>query len=143
MYYVSNEDLIIAGKWTSLAIIPNLWSLMFARVSLCVIFLRIVDKFRIYQVFLWSMIILTVVPNLATSILLLIMCRPMEKLWNPNTSGSCFPSQARYIVAMFQAVATILSDWLLALFPVLVLQSLNMARKTKYALTVIMGLGVL
>lgn len=97
----------------------------------------------LYRVFLWFVIATTVASALATIIELLLHCHPISGLWDYMGGAVCLPTEVRATVAMVQAVVTIASDWLVALFPILILKSLNMARRTKIALAVVMCMGIL
>lgn len=141
-YYLPPADAITASKWSRSAIPPNLASSLLARVSLCLFLLRIVEGRRGYTIFLWCVIGISTATTISTILISLLGCRPIEKLWNKEAPGSCAPPRVTLILGIAQASAAVLGDWLVALFPILLLKNLNMARKTKAALIILMGLGV-
>jgi len=142
MYFLDPVELIEASKWSRATIPPNLASCMLARVSLCLFLMRIVGGIRKYKIFLWSVIGITVLTTAACIINLLISCRPLERLWNPKAPGVCFPPSTSVILGSIQASTSITSDWLVALFPILILRKLHMARRTKFVLCILMGMGM-
>ena len=145
-YYIAqdgHDKLVEETKYAQLTILPNLLACMFTRISLCLFLLRIVGKMRPHRIFLWSILVLTAVMAVINVIYFLARCQPIEKIWNPRADGVCLAPDSQVAVATTQAVITIASDWLVALFPLLILRNLNMAVKTKVALTILMGLGVL
>jgi len=142
MYYLSDASLVEASKWGRATTPPNLVACALARISLCLFFMRIVSRRRRYIIFLWTLIFLNVTTNIASIVRLLASCQPLEKLWNHNVPGTCWPTYTGFITGMIQAVVSISTDWLIALFPILILRNLNMARKTKIALIILMGMGI-
>ncbi|KAK3326631.1 hypothetical protein B0H66DRAFT_166523 [Apodospora peruviana] len=142
MFYLEEHNLVEASKWSRATVPPNLTASMLARISCCLFMMRIVERFRHYKIFLWTIIVLTFLSTNMVIINLLASCRPLEKLWNPKVEGKCFPGHVSVIVGLIQASIAIAADWLVALFPILILRNLRMAMRTKIALAVLMGLGV-
>ena len=140
--YLSEDGAIEAAKWATLTITPNILATMMARISLCLFLLRIVGKTHLYRAFLVSVIALTGAIGILTCLNTYTACKPVPKIWHPELKGTC-DGQARYAIALTGAVWTISSDWLVALFPLLILKNLQMAMRTKVALAIIMGLGFL
>ena len=134
---------IEARKWTQLSIVPNLFSATLARTSMCLFLLRIVDKIRPYKIMLWFLLVFTNVTNLVCCICVYTQCQPLARLWDKSVPGYCWPPTVIFYVSSVQGYTAIASDWIVALFPALILHKLNMPIKTKWAIGVIMGLGVL
>jgi hypothetical protein len=145
MYYLSDSDLMNASKWSQLSIIPNLFSSTISRVSLCLFIMRIVDRILMYRIFLWTIIVITSLSNLASIIWLLGECQPITLLWDRNAKGQCWDIavEGSVVVSKVGGYMTVGCDWIMALFPILILRNLNMATKTKWALAVLMGMGIL
>lgn len=140
--YLSEAGAIEAAKWATLAITPNLLATMMARISLCLLMLRIVGKTQPYRIFLVSVIVLTTAIGTLACINTYITCKPVPKIWNSALPGTC-DSDMRHAIGLTLAVWSISSDWLVAFFPLLILKNLQMAIRTKVALAIIMGLGFL
>ena len=141
-FYLSKTEAINASKWSRSAVPPNLTASLLARISLCLFMLRIVDRRKKYKIFLWAVMGLTTVTTLTSCLNSLLGCRPIEKMWNKELEGVCSPPHVAVAVGITQTVTAILGDWLVALFPILILKDLNMAKKTRIALGILMGLGV-
>ncbi|KAM7203289.1 hypothetical protein V8F33_002280 [Rhypophila sp. PSN 637] len=141
-YYLSEYDKVQASKWSRLTVPPNLTACTLARVSFCLFLMRIVNRQRMYTIFLWAIVFITSVTTLATVINLLASCKPIDKLWNPKHPGTCVPGIQNVAFGLTQSSAAIAADFLLAVFPILILRKLNMALKTKIALGVLMGMGL-
>ncbi|KAK0610914.1 hypothetical protein B0T14DRAFT_413473, partial [Immersiella caudata] len=142
MYYLSSSSIIQASKWSRATTPPNLAACALARISLCLFFLRIVERRRGFTIFLWVLITLNVLVNIMSITRLLASCRPLEKLWDHTVAGECWPTSTAFITSMIQSVVSIATDWLIALFPVVIVRKLNMARRTKVVLVVLMGMGI-
>lgn len=140
--YLSEARAVDAAKWATLAITPNLLAIMMARISLCLLMLRIVGKTQPYHFFLVSAIVLTAAIGTLACINTYITCKPVPKIWNPALPGTC-DAKMRHTIGLTQAVWSISSDWLVAFFSLLILKNLQMAIRTKVALAIIMSLGFL
>lgn len=140
--YLKPDNAIEAAKWATLTITPNVLATMMARISLCLMMLRIVGRNKIYRWFLFSIIVGTALVGTLTVLNTYITCQPVAKIWNAALKGTC-NSRSRYAIGMTQSVWTISADWLVALFPIVMLSKLQMAFKTKAALAIIMCLGFL
>lgn len=115
---------------------------MMARISLSLMLLRIVGWKQPHRAFLVTVIVLTAAIGSLACINTYITCKPMSKIWDHTLDGEC-NAKMRHAIALTQAIWTISSDWLVALFPALLLRDLRMASKAKMALGIIMGLGFL
>jgi hypothetical protein len=140
--YLTPSNAIEAAKWSTLTITPNVLATMMARISLCVLMMRIVGRNKLYRGFLIAVIVGTCVVGTLTVLNTYITCQPVAKMWNAPLPGHCNP-RSRYAIGMTQSVWTVSADWLVAAFPLLMLKRLQMALKTKIALATIMCLGFL
>ncbi|KAK4443032.1 hypothetical protein QBC34DRAFT_214792 [Podospora aff. communis PSN243] len=142
MYYLPDASIPQASKWSRATTPPNLAACALARISLCIFFLRIVERRRGYTIFFWTLIVLNILVNTMSIVRLLASCRPLERLWNHSVPGECWPTSTAFITSMIQSVVSIATDWLIALFPIVIVRKLNMARRTKVVLVVLMGMGI-
>lgn len=61
-----------------------------AKVSVCLLVLRVVDKAAIkFSRFLWAMIAFVAVLHLTEALMILFSCIPIEALWDSNIEGKC------------------------------------------------------
>ncbi|KAI9046000.1 uncharacterized protein KD926_005945 [Aspergillus affinis] len=93
----------------------------------------------------WFLYILTVVSigmNILAVIVVMGFCRPAEKIWRPETPGSCFSLQLQLVAGTAQASYNAFSDLALAIFPVFVFWKVQLAMRLKVAVIAVMGAGV-
>lgn len=146
VYYLEQHpaELVNAIKYTQLSQPFLIMATAATKISICFFLLRIVNKKnRPYRIFLCVIIVLSFLVNLGASVLIISQCQPAAKLWDTTLKGHCLDPTVNQGVAYMQGGYTVFTDWLLAAFPILILRSLQMPRRTKYALGVVMGLGVL
>src|SRR5690554_6241774 len=65
-----------------------------AKISVCFFFLRALGRRRPWNLFLGALILLLALANLAFALASNLMCRPLEKLWEPDVEGECFTPEA-------------------------------------------------
>ena len=125
------------GEW-----IQTFQTLMFTKISICFFLLRIpVEKHLIRPI--QGTIVALVVSNVVLTLLWILQCNPVAKAWNKNTPGTCFTDAQLQRIIFSQAIISIVSDFLLALFPIVLLWKVQIALRTKVGLCSLMGLGLM
>jgi hypothetical protein len=124
------------GEW-----IQTFQTLMFNKISICFFLLRIpVEKIYIRPI--QATIVVLVVSNIVLTLLWILQCNPVASAWNKQTPGTCFTDAQLQRIIISQALISIISDFMLALFPIVLLWKVQIAVRTKAGLCVLMGLGL-
>lgn len=87
----------------------------------------------------WGTIAFVFLNHLGSALALIFACDPVDKSWNPNKPGKCFPPGASFTA---YAVLTIVSDVIVAVLPIPVLLKLNIRLEKKLGLMGIFALGL-
>lgn len=125
------------GEW-----IQTFQTLMFNKISICFFLLRIpVEKHLIRPI--QAAIVALVVSNVVLTLLWILQCHPVAKAWNAQTPGSCFTNAQLQRIIISQALISIISDFVLALFPIILLWKIQIAPRIKAGLCTLMGLGLM
>lgn len=125
------------GEW-----IQTFQTLMFNKVSICLFLLRIpVEKQHIRPI--QGTIIVLVISNIILTLLWIFQCNPIASSWNKKTPGKCFTDAQLSRIIISQALISIISDFLLALFPIVLLWKVQIAPRIKAGLCALMGLGLM
>lgn len=125
------------GEW-----IQTFQTLMFTKISICFFLLRIPVERYLLRPIQGAMIFL-VVTNIVLTLLWIFQCNPIATAWNKDTPGHCFTDAQLQRIIMSQALISIISDFALALFPILLLWKVQIALRIKAGLCVLMGLGLM
>ncbi|PVH91859.1 hypothetical protein DM02DRAFT_544973 [Periconia macrospinosa] len=142
--YIPPSQVPSCFKWLWAAEPSNLFALFTVRVSIALFFLRLIPTHhKTSRRIIWVTIGALAVSDIYVTINYFIQCRPIRKVWLPDTPGSCI-SNVLYEAApwLYQAVS-ILSDVVLVSVPLLMLKSLKMPSRTKIGVMCLCGLGVL
>ncbi len=125
------------GKW-----IQTFQTLMFTKISICFFLLRIpVGKYLIRS--LQGAIIALITSNVVLTLLWIFQCKPIASAWNKQTPGSCFTNGQLQRIIISQALISIISDFMLALFPIVLLWKVQIAPRIKAGLCALMALGLM
>ena len=125
------------GEW-----IQTFQTLMFNKISICFFLLRIpVEKHLIRPI--QGAIIVLIVSNIVLTLLWIFQCHPIASAWNKQTPGSCFTNAQLQRIIISQALISIISDFMLAFFPILILWKVQIAPRLKAGLCVLMALGLM
>lgn len=118
------------------------WIMMAAtlsKISICLYFTRLLG--RQWRILLGIMIFLMAIVNLTFSLTVNLQCRPLEKLWNPQSEGVCWDPSVQLNFGYFQGAFSVFSWFFLALFPVMILRELDMQRHPRWPFYVLSGLS--
>lgn len=99
------------------------------------------NKFR--ERFLYTLIGLLVTINAICVGFIFGQCSPARRLWNPEVPGSCIDPTIQQNVGFFQSSFSCFSDFVLALFPLIIIWDLKMRRAVKFGIGAAMSLGIL
>ena len=127
---------------TSAPGIQTFLTLMCTKVSICFFLLRIPTS-KAYIRPLKASIAALIISNIILTAIWIFQCSPVQLAWNASLSGNCFGRQFLLNVVLAQAIISIISDFSLALFPIVLLESVRMRGRQKIGLCLLMGLGVI
>ncbi|KAF4973793.1 hypothetical protein FSARC_22 [Fusarium sarcochroum] len=116
-------------------------SSLFIKASICIQLRRIaIEKWHI--IFLWTLIVSSVLTTIAAIVAVLIRCKPVPASWNPAL-GTC---ENQHIIIVFTYVVSgmnILTDFAVAIIPIFILRKLQMRASLKRMTALVLGVGVL
>ncbi|KAL4964285.1 uncharacterized protein BDV14DRAFT_190378 [Aspergillus stella-maris] len=81
--------------------------------------------------------------NILAIIVIIGFCRPIKKLWIPDTPGTCLSLQLQLIGGTSQAAFNAFADLALAFFPVIIFRKVQMHRWKKIGVVAILGAEIL
>ncbi|KAI9698831.1 MAG: hypothetical protein M1820_007338 [Bogoriella megaspora] len=125
------------GEW-----IQTFQTLMFNKLSICFFLLRIpVEKIYIRPI--QGAIIFLIVSNVILTFLWIFQCNPIAGAWNTLIPAKCFGKGQLQRIIIAQALISIISDFLLALFPIVLLWKVKISMRIKVGLCCLMALGLI
>lgn len=122
--------------WVQVFFIPTL-----SKLSICLFLLRIF-KFERWRNFLFGLIGFIIMMHTPLTILFLLQCTPLNKIWDISVPGHCFSKLSVEVIINIQGVISVITDFIGAAFPILLLLNAKLHLRTKIALDLLMGLGV-
>ncbi|EMC93684.1 hypothetical protein BAUCODRAFT_75567 [Baudoinia panamericana UAMH 10762] len=142
--FLTLDQIVQATKYNFIAIPFNLMSSALAKCSVC-FFLIHVNQSKLAGRLLLAASILLVVFSTVTIAVLFGQCTPPQALWNPEVraTGNCINPSINAGVGLAQAAFFVVADLCFAFFPLTFLWTLQMNRRTKFALAVVLSLGVM
>ncbi|KAL8659611.1 MAG: hypothetical protein Q9202_007051 [Teloschistes flavicans] len=124
------------GQW-----IQNFATLMWTKVSICLFLLRIpVNKALVRP--LQGAVVFLIVSNVILTILWIAQCRPIAAAWDKTIEPKlCFTRWQLERIILSQAIISVVSDFMFATYPILILWNLQMRLSRKVLLCCLMGAG--
>ncbi|KAL8840208.1 MAG: hypothetical protein Q9170_001415 [Blastenia crenularia] len=130
-------------KWTLFAQIFNVLGIGLVKISVCLCVLRLIDRARRrLSQFLWVLVAFVAASHFVQVLIFLLQCRPLNALWDPKVEGKCFSTRLVYTAGYANYGLDAATDLICAGIPVFVFHQLQMNRRTKIALSILMSLGV-
>ena len=142
-------------------------TLAISKISICLFLLRI-SKFDRWRKFLYGVIAFLVVSLPPILFVYIFHCNPMRKIWDQESPGRCYSLASVEKIIIVQgglsspifelfftftiartddecdnAVCSILTDVVLATFPILLIRNMKLPSRQKLALNLLFGLGAL
>jgi hypothetical protein len=113
-------------------------SIMLTKLSILTLFLRFV-LWGNPRVAIYIIMVIVIVHSLVASFYWVYACRPIEKYWDPTiTSGSCINW---FKVAVFGAAMNTTTDAALLIMPVLFLWNLQLPKREKIGVMIVLMTG--
>ncbi|QSZ31439.1 hypothetical protein DSL72_001004 [Monilinia vaccinii-corymbosi] len=128
------------SKYLVMWLIFYLIALAIIKSSICVTLLRIAGAHKVYRLFLWGLLAITICTFVATLTGVLLLCRPVSANWDglllEEGKGKCEGMDVIVALSYTSMVCTILTDTAFALFPGVMLYKSQMplARKIQVGL---------
>lgn len=104
--------------------------------------LRIADARRRFVWSLWTIIAFTTIAPVIFICVVANICHPITDLWGETNEGSCNMTLNSSVSYFFSAVS-IFTDWAMAILPAVLLYNVQLKKRVKGSITVILSLAAL
>ncbi|CAM1504818.1 Fc.00g024090.m01.CDS01 [Cosmosporella sp. VM-42] len=112
------------------------------KLAVAALLTRIMNPSRLHQIFLWVLPSCCMISLIVCIILLFAQCTPAESQWNFSiTDKTCWSPYVLVNFAIFAGSLSAFTDLYLAIYPGVVLWSLQMNIRKKIALSFALGIG--
>ncbi|KAI1502584.1 hypothetical protein F5X99DRAFT_378488 [Biscogniauxia marginata] len=109
--------------------------------SIAIFLLRIATQKR-YRYPLWFVIIATVIGCVVPGVVVITLCQPLSAQWDPS-AGTCGDYTIIINLSYAVSVITVVTDWVCAILPCILIRSLNILSHQKIPLMITLSLGIL
>ncbi|OAA66559.1 hypothetical protein SPI_01135 [Niveomyces insectorum RCEF 264] len=116
-------------------------SSVMTKLAVAVMILRLSPR-RLYAYIIWGNMAVLGANALVCLVIFFASCSPVPTLWNPQL-GHCRLPDGWIIVSYMGSVILALVDWTCAITPFFMLQGLQMPRRRKISIQIILGLGII
>ncbi|MDI1485123.1 MAG: hypothetical protein OHK93_000258 [Ramalina farinacea] len=142
--YLSKPKLAMSLKWNLVATVISWLSLIFSKISVCYLFLRITSKARskYSDCFLYGMMALAFIIGVITAGYGLGECQPVAKDWDYDIPGKCHYALGLKILLAHGSINAFI-DFALAAFPITFLRKSKMDVRRKAIIYALMSCGVI
>ncbi|KAL8989785.1 MAG: hypothetical protein Q9169_008280 [Polycauliona sp. 2 TL-2023] len=141
-FYLDDWQFIEFTKYSYGEWIQGFQTLTLTKLSICILLLRIPVEKHLIRPIQGAMAFL-IITNIVLTLLWIFQCNPIAGSWNKMTPATCFTDAQLLRIIISQAIISIISDFALALFPIELLRKVQIQRRTKIGLCILMSLGLI
>ncbi|KAH6954756.1 hypothetical protein DER45DRAFT_633158 [Fusarium avenaceum] len=114
----------------------------FPKLAVVALITRLMNPGRVHRIFLWTLAGCCMLSLAGCIIILFAQCSPVESQWDFSiTDKSCWSPYILIDFAIFSGALSAATDLYLAIYPAVVLYSLQMNKRRKIALSCALGIG--
>ncbi|KAI0205106.1 integral membrane protein [Astrocystis sublimbata] len=114
----------------------------FGRISYGFLLLALVPPTTLRRRFLWAIIGIQFVVDVATIAVSFAQCNPINGFWDKSIEADCWPTYVQEYGGYIQGSICTVVDLILAVFPASLFWNLHMEWRQKISLSILMGLGI-
>jgi hypothetical protein len=140
-YRLTDEQIERAKMWFLIAGIAYAAATAPVKASICVLILRVTPQRR-YRWILYSVIVVSTLGSFIRVVTYLARCQPLQAAWSPS-KGTCGSPAILTNVTYFFGTVCIITDWICAILPAFVIWKIQLSRKAKIYVGIMLALGVL
>jgi len=137
-------DLIKATKYYYLAELFYIITAALLRVSVALLLLRIAST-RPMRITIYAVMGLMVAFSTAFLFIAISQCSPVQFYWDwvPDTPGTCSSQKILADTGYAHSAISFVADWTLALIPIWLLWNVQISRRRKFGIAVLLSFGLL
>ncbi|KAF5679246.1 integral membrane protein PTH11 [Fusarium heterosporum] len=114
----------------------------FPKLAVVALITRLMNPGRMHKIFLWALAGTCMLSLIGCIIILFAQCSPVESQWTFSiTDKTCWSPYILVDFAIFSGALSATTDLYLAIYPAVVLYSLQMNKRKKVALSCALGIG--
>lgn len=113
-------------------------SLSLVRISVVLLCIRSIT-YPAFRRVAWGLLIYVAVLNIATFIMAVVVCTPVQKFWDLTLEGTCLPNTYQWSLAVFNVAG----DVFVVVLPLPILLTLKVSRRLKMGLFFLFSVGIL
>ncbi|KAF2014394.1 hypothetical protein BU24DRAFT_451452 [Aaosphaeria arxii CBS 175.79] len=142
IFFLGPPDIMNAIKYNAIAQIFNITTFYFVKASIVLFLLRLVTHLhKTKRMILWISFGLLTAMNVEALIVSIFQCQPLQKQWNPTSSGICWNRNVFQYSAYALAAVTILTDVVYLVLPIVYLWDLRVPTMRKVGIFALLGVG--
>lgn len=139
---IDRNNFVSMYKFMFMSELFTLVAIPLSKTSFALTLLRLVTQ-TWHKVFIWFILITMNIAMWLCAILLFVQCKPIAKNWDRKMEGSCWDGAVQDRYSIFAGSYSAFLDFVLAMFPWLIIRKLQINSNEKIGIIVCMSLGCL
>ncbi|MCJ1247602.1 hypothetical protein MMC30_004817 [Trapelia coarctata] len=132
-----------AIEMSIISFVPGIITVVTPKLAVACLLIRLLNPSRKQIYFLYTLTISCIIVYILCAIFLWIQCRPSAMLWDPTVEGTCWDPSVFINYCIFCGSYSAFVDLYLALYPLSILYTLQINKKKKIGLSLVLGLGII
>ncbi|KAK3902693.1 hypothetical protein C8A05DRAFT_33597 [Staphylotrichum tortipilum] len=126
--------------YTVVSFVPGVTSFTIPKFAVIILLAKILGPGRWHKIFMWTISVLYLLMSAGMLVINFAQCTPAAAQWG-GAEGTCWDRRITVDYAMALGICSVLFDFYLAVYPTIVLFSLQIGWKKKLALSSSLGFG--
>ncbi|KAI1345328.1 integral membrane protein [Xylaria sp. FL0043] len=144
VYYLTPAQTVAALKWSWISQPWGIFLFATGKASVACLTLRFIGPNSLWlKATLYFIMVTIFIINSLGVLFTFVQCNPARALWTPGLKAKCWDPQVQTDFNYFLAAWNIAADIVLALLPTTFISKLNLHRRKKIAVCVLLGLGLI
>ncbi|KAG5971533.1 hypothetical protein E4U55_001187 [Claviceps digitariae] len=140
MHDLDKHDISLAMRYWWFCYLFFSLTMVTCKLSFAWFLLRITTN-RLHSLVIYGASLCTVLAGLAFFFVTLLQCRPISYYWDKDQHGVCVPMDIIMALAYVYSVFSVLTDFTFAILPAFVIWSLQLERRAKIAVVLLVSMG--
>ncbi|KAI1259430.1 hypothetical protein F5Y18DRAFT_296648 [Xylariaceae sp. FL1019] len=137
------RKVVRTAMWQQLGYPFNIGAFSLPNISIAILINRLLVPNTTRELALYSLVILQVIFAVVSIFIIFLQCHPTAKLWNSALTGTCLDPSIFNGYSYWLSAYTTLTDFVLAIVPIMAFWRLQMKTSTKLGVCLMMALTLL
>ncbi|KAH6843415.1 hypothetical protein B0I37DRAFT_346927 [Chaetomium sp. MPI-CAGE-AT-0009] len=139
--FLTEDQLSHAILYTMVAFVPGILSFGVPKLAVVALLTRMMNPSRLHAIIMWAVAVVCLINLMGCVAILFGQCTPTHSMWTFSVKGECWSPMVLVNYSIYAGSFSAFADLYFAVYPAVVLCSLQLNVRKKIALSCALGIG--